>query len=81
MSKLQGLLFGLATLVLVSLAPVAAGLAGGAYLLGASLLGAGFVAAALRMAVARNVPAARALFLSSILYLVGLCALLLLDRR
>jgi protoheme IX farnesyltransferase len=68
-------------LVLVSLAPVAAGLVGGAYLVGASLLGAGFVAAALRMAVARNVSAARALFLSSILYLVALCALLLLDRR
>jgi heme o synthase len=66
---------------LVSLAPVAAGLAGGVYLTGASLLGAGFLAAAIRMAVARNVAAARALFAASILYLVGLCALLLLDRR
>jgi heme o synthase len=66
---------------LVSLAPVVAGLAGGVYLAGALLLGAGLLAVAIRMAVARNVAAARALFASSILYLVGLCGLLLLDRR
>jgi protoheme IX farnesyltransferase len=66
---------------LVSLAPVVAGLAGGVYLAGASLLGAGLLAVAIRMAVARNAAAARTLFASSILYLVGLCVLLLLDRR
>jgi protoheme IX farnesyltransferase len=68
-------------LVLVSLAPVAAGLAGSLYLAGALLLGAGLLGVALRMAVARDLAAARTLFASSILYLVSLCSLLLLDRR
>jgi protoheme IX farnesyltransferase len=68
-------------LALVSVAPVAAGLAGRAYLVGSLLLGAAFVGAAVRMAVARDLPAARALFASSVLYLVALCALLLADRR
>lgn len=68
-------------LALVSLAPVVAGLAGSLYLAGAALLGAAFVGAAVRMAVARDLAAARALFLSSLLYLVGLCTLLLVDRR
>jgi protoheme IX farnesyltransferase len=68
-------------LALVSVAPVAAGLAGGLYLAGSLLLGVALVAAAVRMAVARDLPAARALFVASILYLVALCALLLVDRR
>jgi protoheme IX farnesyltransferase len=68
-------------LVLVSLAPVMAGLAGGLYLGGALLLGAGLVGVAVRMAVARDLAAARGLFVASILYLLSLCSLLLLDRR
>lgn len=67
-------------LALVSVAPVAAGMAGRLYLCGALLLGAGFLAAAVRMAIARDLGAARALFGASILYLVGLCSLLLLSR-
>jgi heme O synthase-like polyprenyltransferase len=35
---------------------------------------------AFQSAVARNVPAARRLFLASIVYLVSLCALLIADR-
>jgi heme o synthase len=68
-------------LALVSAAPVAAGLAGRFYLVGALVLGAAFLASAVRMAIARNLAAARLLFGSSILYLLGLCALLLADRR
>jgi len=68
-------------LALVSVTPVAAGLAGGLYLGGSLVLGVGLIAAAVRMAVARDLPAARALFGWSILYLVALCALLLVDRR
>jgi protoheme IX farnesyltransferase len=68
-------------LTLVSIAPVAAGLSGSLYLWGSLLLGAGLVVAAVRMAVARDLPSARGLFVASILYLIGLCTLLLVDRR
>jgi heme O synthase-like polyprenyltransferase len=67
-------------LLLVSLVPTAAGLAGRAYLAGAVVLGVGFTAVALRAAVLRTPRAARGLFIASILYLVALCALLLADR-
>jgi heme O synthase-like polyprenyltransferase len=67
-------------LLLVSLTPAAAGMAGRAYLVGALLLGLGFLALAVRAAVARTPEAARALFLGSLVHLSGLCALLLLDR-
>jgi protoheme IX farnesyltransferase len=67
-------------LLLVSLAPTAAGMAGYSYLLGALLLGAGFVAMAWRAALVRSIPAARALFLSSLVYLPAVSALLLTDR-
>jgi protoheme IX farnesyltransferase len=67
-------------LLLVSFAPTAAGIAGRAYLWGALVLGLGFTAAALRAAVLRTPQAARGLFLASILYLSGLCALLLVGR-
>lgn len=67
-------------LLLVSLTPAAAGMAGRAYLAGAVLLGLGFLALAVRAAVARTPEAARALFLGSLVHLSGLCALLLLDR-
>ena len=67
-------------LLLVSLTPRAAGMAGNVYLAGAVVLGLGFTTMAFRSAVERNVPAARRLFLASIVYLVSLCALLIADR-
>jgi protoheme IX farnesyltransferase len=67
-------------LLLVSLAPTAAGIAGRAYLFGALALGLGFTAVAVRAAVLRTPRAARWLFVASILYLIALCALLLADR-
>ena len=67
-------------LLLVSLAPTAAGIAGWSYFAGAVVLGVGFTAVALRAAVLRTPRAARGLFVASILYLVALCALLLADR-
>jgi len=67
-------------LLLVSLTPTAAGIAGRAYFAGALVLGLGFTAVAVRAAVLRTPRAARRLFVASILYLVALCALLLADR-
>ncbi|HVC65812.1 MAG TPA: heme o synthase, partial [Candidatus Dormibacteraeota bacterium] len=67
-------------LLLVSLAPTAAGIAGWSYFVGAVVLGVGFTAVAVRAAVLRTPRAARWLFVASILYLVSLCALLLADR-
>jgi heme o synthase len=67
-------------LLVVSLMPTVAGLAGLWYGAGAVLLGTGFTAAAVAAAVKRTVPAARRLFLASLLYLPLLCALLLADR-
>jgi protoheme IX farnesyltransferase len=67
-------------LLLVSLAPTAAGMAGKVYLVGALLLGAAFVGVAFRAAAVRSIPAARALFLSSLVYLPSVSALLLADR-
>jgi heme O synthase-like polyprenyltransferase len=68
-------------LLVVSLTPTAAGLAGGADLAGAIVLGIAFSAVALWAAAARTPRAARALFLASLAYLPGICALLLADRR
>ena len=67
-------------LLLVSLVPTAVGMAGRIYLAGALLLGVGMLAFSLRLALLRTVPAARALFLTSVIYLTGLCALLVADR-
>ena len=67
-------------LLLVSLVPTAAGIAGWSYFAGAVVLGVGFTAVAVRAAVLRTPRAARWLFVASILYLVALCALLLADR-
>jgi len=64
-------------LLIVSLAPVAAGLAGVAYLVGAALLGLALTGFALNLALARDQPAARALFLASVVYLPALSCLLL----
>ena len=67
-------------LLIVSLTPTVAGLAGLWYLAGAVVLGAGFTTAAVAAAVTRTVPAARRLFLASLLYLPLLFAFLLADR-
>ncbi len=67
-------------LLLVSLAPAAAGMAGRVYLMGAIVLGLLLTAAAVRAAVVRSLASARTLFLASILYLATLNALLLADR-
>jgi heme o synthase len=64
----------------VSLAPALAGMAGRVYLGGALVLGAGFTAAAVRAALRRDTPGARLLFLASLVYLAGICTLLLADR-
>ena len=67
-------------LLVVSLVPSAAGLAGPVYFVGAALLGVAFAGVAIWAAVVRTLPAARRLFLASILYLSVLCTLLLLGR-
>jgi protoheme IX farnesyltransferase len=65
-------------LLLVSLAPVGAGLAGRVYLVAAAVLGLVLIVASFRLALLRTVAAARALFLASVLYLPALLGLLLL---
>jgi protoheme IX farnesyltransferase len=67
-------------LLLVSLAPTAAGMTGAVYLAGATALGLGFVCVAIRAAVVRSLPSARALFLASLVYLTGICILLVVDK-
>jgi protoheme IX farnesyltransferase len=67
-------------LLLVSLAPAVAGLAGPTYLVGALLLGTALTLFALRLARTRDLAAARALFLASVLYLPALSSLLLAAR-
>jgi len=67
-------------LLLVSLAPAAAGLAGPVYLTGAFLLGVALTLFALRLARSRDLVSARGLFLASVLYLPALSSLLLAVR-
>ena len=67
-------------LLVVSLAPVAAGLGGTLYLGGAVVLGVALTLASLRLARARDVGSARFLFLASVLYLPALTSLLLLAN-
>jgi protoheme IX farnesyltransferase len=67
-------------LLLVSLAAAAAGLGGPMYLGGAFVLGVALTLFALRLALSRDVAAARGLFLASVLYLPALCSLLLAAR-
>ncbi len=67
-------------LLLVSLAPVAAGMAGPVYLGGALLLGLALTAFSVRLLSARDLVAARGLFLASVLYLPALSSLLLAAR-
>jgi protoheme IX farnesyltransferase len=68
------------SLLVVSLAPAVAGLAGAAYVAGALLLGAGLTLFALRLARSRDLVSARGLFLASVLYLPALSTLLLAAR-
>jgi protoheme IX farnesyltransferase len=68
-------------LLVVSLTPVLARMAGALYLWGAVALGIAFTAAAGVAAVRRTVSAARLLFLTSVLYLPALFGLLIVDRR
>jgi heme o synthase len=68
-------------LLLVSLLPVPAHMAGTPYLVGAIVLGLAFTLMATIAAVRRTPGAARALFLTSVLYLPALCGLLVIDRR
>jgi protoheme IX farnesyltransferase len=67
-------------LLLVSVVPTIAGLAGRAYLVGAVVLGVAFTAVAVWSAIRRSQAAARGLFLASVVYLLALCTLLLVDR-
>jgi protoheme IX farnesyltransferase len=67
-------------LLLVSLTPVAAGMAGTVYLGGAFLLGVALTAFSVRLLSARDLVAARGLFLASVLYLPALSSLLLAAR-
>ena len=67
-------------LLVVSLTPTAAGLAGATYLVAAVVLGLGFSAVAVWAAAARTPRAARSLFLASLVYLPALCAFLMGDR-
>ncbi len=67
-------------LLLVSLVPGLAGMTGRLYLLGAALLGLAYLAAAVAAAVRRTPASARLLFFTSVLYLAGLCTLLIVDR-
>lgn len=68
------------SLLVVSLAPAVAGLAGPAYVAGAFLLGAALTLFALRLARSRDLLSARGLFLASVLYLPALSSLLLAAR-
>jgi protoheme IX farnesyltransferase len=68
-------------LTLASLMPTVIGMAGRFYLVGALLLGIGLTATACAAAVSRTRPAARKLFVVSIVYLTALSTLLLVDRR
>jgi protoheme IX farnesyltransferase len=74
----QAVLHSVALLV-VSLAPVAAGLGGMPYLAGALVLGVALTVAAVQLARARSLASARYLFLASVLYLPALLSLLLAD--
>jgi protoheme IX farnesyltransferase len=69
-----------ASLLVVSLAPAVAGLAGTPYVAGALLLGLALTFFALRLARARDLVSARVLFIASVLYLPALSSLLLAAR-
>jgi heme o synthase len=69
------------SLLLVSLLPAAAGLAGPLYAVGALVFGLLFCSVAFWAAVTRQASAAQRLFFASLVYLPALYGLLLFDRR
>jgi protoheme IX farnesyltransferase len=75
----QALLYA-AALWPVSLMPSLVGLAGGAYIAVATLLGLALIAASALFARDRSIPAARRLFLASIVYLPLLWGALVADH-
>ena len=68
-------------LLVVSLTPTAAGMAGNLYLVGAAFLGLALTGISVAAAVERTPAAARRLFLASLVYLPALLSLLVADRR
>jgi heme o synthase len=70
-----------AALLPLSLAPTLIGMAGTVYFSGALVLTPLFLGMAIRFGMTRSVPAARQLFLSSILYLPLLWILMIVDRQ
>lgn len=75
----QAMLYA-AALVPASLLPVIHGQAGAPYVVGALVLGAGFLACGAALAIASSRPAARRLFLASLIYLPTLLAWLALNK-
>jgi protoheme IX farnesyltransferase len=67
-------------LLLMSLLPVALGLAGAVYLAGAIVLGGMFLVCALKFSKSLTMGAARKLFFASIIYLPLLLILMVADR-
>ena len=75
----QIVLYGLA-LIPVSLAPSLLGMTGRIYLAGALLLGLWFLYSGVRVAVERTMVRARAVLVTSVLYLPLIYGLMLIDR-
>jgi protoheme IX farnesyltransferase len=75
----QIVLFGLA-LIPVSLVPAVLGMSGRLYLIGALLLGLWFLYSGVRVAVERTMIRARAVLITSVLYLPLIYGLMLIDR-
>lgn len=75
----QIVLYGLA-LVPVSLAPVLLGMSGRIYLVGALMLGLWFLYSGVRVAIDRTALRARAVLITSVLYLPLIYGLMLIDR-
>jgi protoheme IX farnesyltransferase len=75
----QIVLYGLA-LIPVSLVPAVLGMSGRIYLVGALLLGLWFLYSGVRVAVERTMIRARAVLLTSVLYLPLIYGLMLIDR-
>ena len=75
----QIVLYGIA-LIPVSLAPALLGMSGRIYLVGALLLGLWFLYSGVRVALERTLVRARAVLITSVLYLPLIYGLMLLDR-
>ena len=75
-----GVLFALALLP-ATLAPVYLGILGGAYLVISLVLGVGFLSMVIWSLLGGGPTRQRWVFLSSLLYLMGLLAFMLIDRQ